>query len=622
MKCNHIAVKDVVSQKVASHHFKIDSRLKTSETGVKEMFERMFHNDFSEMKQLQLKIIGNIGEISREDKKFLKILETGAKKNGNHFEVPLPFKDTDVKLPNNRNQAVRGINHLKQRFQSDSKFFEDYKKNMGELLEKGYTRKSKKKANDGRLWYFPHRGVRHPSKPGKVRIVFECSVNFGGAFLNNKLLSGPDLTSQLAGVLLQFRSGEVAFIGDIEAMFYQVQVPDNQRGFLRHLWWENNNLEGDLVDYEMCVHVFVGSSSPGCCNYALRKTAVDNASDFNVGVAETLMNNFYIDDLVNSVESEDSAILLIQDVRKICQHGGFNLTKFSHHGGFNLTKFTSNRKGVLKSVPENHRKDGVKNRDLDGKLPEERALGICLDTEKDTFKFRIDLKEKPMTQRGMLSIVSSVYDTLGFVATFILKGKRLLQLLCQDEIGWDERVDDSIINKWLIWQKSLKDLEGCEINKCFKPSGFGQIKEIWLHHFSDASEEGYGQVSYLRMVNTDEMIHCCFLASTARLIPKKFVSMPCLEQVAAVLSVKVANFLKKELKIDCFHETYWSDSKVVLGYIRNNAKKFKIFVANKIQQIQEHSEVEQWTYVPTKINPADYASHGLSATSLHGKSSR
>ena len=70
----------------------------------------------------------------------------------------------------------------------------------------------------------------------------------------------------------------------------------------------------------------------------------------------------------------------------------------------------------------------------------------------------------------------------------------------------------------------------------------------------------------------------------------------------------MANFFKKELKIDCFRETYWSDSKVVLGYIRNNARKFKIFVANRIQQIQEHREVKQWRYVPTKINPADYAS--------------
>ena len=70
----------------------------------------------------------------------------------------------------------------------------------------------------------------------------------------------------------------------------------------------------------MCVHVFGGTSSPGCCNYALRKTAVDNASDFKVGdVSETLMKNFYVDDIIKSVESEDSAIHLIQDARKICQ---------------------------------------------------------------------------------------------------------------------------------------------------------------------------------------------------------------------------------------------------------------------------------------------------------------
>ena len=70
----------------------------------------------------------------------------------------------------------------------------------------------------------------------------------------------------------------------------------------------------------MCVHVFGGTSSPGCCNYALRKTAVDNASDFKVGdVSETLMKNFYVDDIIKSVESEDSTIHLIQDARKICQ---------------------------------------------------------------------------------------------------------------------------------------------------------------------------------------------------------------------------------------------------------------------------------------------------------------
>ena len=86
---------------------------------------------------------------------------------------------------------------------------------------------------------------------------------------------------------------------------------------------------------------------------------------------------------------------------------------------------------------------------------------------------------------------------------------------------------------------------------CFKQSGFGKIKKFWLHHFSDAPEEGYGQVSYLRMVNTNERntnINIMMLIVTQ----KTFVSIPCLELVPAVLSVKVANFLKKKLKIDCF----------------------------------------------------------------------
>ena len=60
----------------------------------------------------------------------------------------------------------------------------------------------------------------------------------------------------------------------------------------------------------------------------------------------------------------------------------------------------------------------------------------------------------------------------------------------------------------------------------------------------------------------------------------------------------------------------------MLGSIINNTSKFKIFVVNRIQQIQEHSDMDQWRYVPTNIDPADYASRGLSATSFPGKSSR
>ena len=179
---------------------------------------------------------------------------------------------------------------------------------MGELLEKGHARKSERKANDGGLWYLPHHGVRHPSKPGKLRIVFHCSANFRGACLN-KLWCGPGLTIQLVAV---------PFTGEIEAIFYQVQVTDNQRGFLRYLWWEKDILEGELVDYKMYVYVFAGTSFPGCCNYTLRKTSLDDASDFKVGVAETLMKNLYVADLLKSVESKESEIQLHSSTRTGC----------------------------------------------------------------------------------------------------------------------------------------------------------------------------------------------------------------------------------------------------------------------------------------------------------------
>ena len=70
------------------------------------------------------------------------------------------------------------------------------------------------------MWYLLHHGVRYPSKPDKVRNMLDCSAKFGGAFLNNKHLSGPDLTNQFTGVLLEFRLEDVVFMSDIEAIFY------------------------------------------------------------------------------------------------------------------------------------------------------------------------------------------------------------------------------------------------------------------------------------------------------------------------------------------------------------------------------------------------------------------
>ena len=164
--------------------------------------------------------------------------------------------------------------------------------------------------------------------------------------------------------------------------------------------------------------------------------------------------------------------------------------------------------------------------------------------------------------------------------------------------------------EWQIWRSKLPVLEDIEVRRCIKPVGFEKTVESSIHHFSDASEDGYGQASYLRLVNDQAEVHCILLMGKARVSPLKCVSIPRLELVAATLSVKVGLLLRQlEMKID--KEYFWRDSKVVLGYINNTRKRFKIFVANRIQFIRDHSDVSQWRYVPTSDNPADESSRGL-----------
>ena len=67
-------------------------------------------------------------------------------------------------------------------------------------------------------------------------MVFDCSVEFQGTSLTKELLPGPDLTSQLVGVLTRFRTDGVAFMADIEVMFHQVHIPEKEIIFIRYMW--------------------------------------------------------------------------------------------------------------------------------------------------------------------------------------------------------------------------------------------------------------------------------------------------------------------------------------------------------------------------------------------------
>ena len=94
---------------------------------------------------------------------------------------------------------------------------------------------------NGKCWYIPYHGVYNPNEP-KIRVVFDCSSKYNDQLLNSELMPGPDLASLLLGVLIRLRQEKVAFMGDIESIFYQVKVAEEHCIFLRFLWWENDDL--------------------------------------------------------------------------------------------------------------------------------------------------------------------------------------------------------------------------------------------------------------------------------------------------------------------------------------------------------------------------------------------
>ena len=165
ISCHRVAVKDVTSSRLAPHHFGVEKSIK--DISLEEMFKMMYSNDFNEH---------------------------------------------DVTVADSITSSVKRLMFLKRKFLKDQKFFDDYKKFMDNLLVKGYAKQSEV-VLFGKTWYIPHHGVYHPSKPGKIRVVFDCSAEFQGKSINRELLSGPDLTNQISGIMIRFKKEEDSLYG-------------------------------------------------------------------------------------------------------------------------------------------------------------------------------------------------------------------------------------------------------------------------------------------------------------------------------------------------------------------------------------------------------------------------
>ena len=564
--------------------------------------ERLWKTDFSERFKTES------SALSVEDKRALKQMESSVKLVDGHYSIGLPWRDQSTELPSSLPLAHARLQQLKKKLDRDEDLRSKYTDTVEDYITKGYAREvSEPEPKSKRTWYLPHHPVLNDNKPGKVRVVFDCAARCSGASLNSKLLQGPDLVNSLVGVLIRFRQEHIAIAADVEAMFHQVTVTPQDHDSLRFLWWHKGDTTKQPGHYCMQVHLFGATSSPSVAAYALKKTASDNADKFSDETITTVQRNFYVDDCLKSVETTDKAKRLVAELRALLSMGGFR-----------LTKWLSNDKSVIASVPQSEREKTVVNLSLDDSLPSQRALGVQWDVENDAIGFKIKTEEKPCTRRGILSTVSALFDPLGLVSPVTLMAKSVLQELCRQKLGWDEAIPDHYKVLWRDWLDNLPKLENLKIRRCYKDQQTTAIKNSQLHIFSDASERGYGACAYIRITDQDDTVHCSLVMGKSRLAPIKQVSIPRLELSAAVVACRLYGLVDEalDLKIDSCH--FWTDSTIVLGYIKNETRRFKTFVANRLTTIHDISTPEQWRHVDTKFNPADLASRGINASDVEG----
>ena len=436
---NHISTESIQFLNASTQktcHFAFKSSVKEVINPVR--FREMLESDFSERSSDQ--------PMSQDDKKFLLKMEQGVRqREDGHYEMPLPFRKESPVMPNNKSIALHRLTKLRTRMETNKRYRDDHITFMNELIERNYAERvpENELANeDGNVWYIPHHGVYHPRKPEKIRVVFDCSVNYKGESLNDHLLQGPDLTNQLVGVICRFRKDSTAFMCDVEAMFHQFKVVEAHQNFLRFLWWENGDTSKRPIEYKMTVHLYGAGSSPGCANFGLKRIADDYEVEFGSEAANFVRNDFYVDDGLKSVDTIEHATTLIQQTKEMCAKGGLR-----------LHKFISNSKEVISTISQEDRASTLKNLDLhNDRLPIERALGVYWCVESDTFQMRITLQDTPLTRRGILSTISSIYDPLGLVAPVLLVGKQLLQELCREGTDWDDSVPDQIRIRWEKWR--------------------------------------------------------------------------------------------------------------------------------------------------------------------------
>lgn len=562
----------------------------TREESMEQMMKKFF----------DLEALGIEPKKQRNDpeERALKILQEKSRRlTDGRFETALLWKEDKKEIPNNYEDAYKRLKSLEKKLDRDRDLKIKYEERINNLFASGYAAPAPTPAPQGKTWYLPHFAVCNPAKP-KIRLVHDAAARSHGRSLNDMLLSGPDLLQSLPGVIMRFRQHPFAISADIQEMFMQIKIREEDRDALRFLWRGDNRGDTKPQEYQMTSVIFGATSSPCTALYIKNRNAEDFEDKFPRAVRE-IKKNHYMDDYITSFPSQEEAIEVSKDVDHIHRQAGFI-----------LRGWVSNQQSVTKHFNADTKTAAIPI----GGTDVEKTLGLLWEVKEDCISFHLNEKktppevlhgQRPPTKREALSVVMSLFDPLGLVSPLTTPAKRLMQETWRYGTGWDEPIPQELLPRWVTWLNDLRNIRRLQIPRCYSTES--SIVERELHTFVDASEEAYSTAIYIRMRRVDGSVHVALAAAKSRVAPLKPTSIPRLELQAALLGARLARTTEDEHDFEFAKKTYWSDSRTVLSWIRAEPRAYKTFVAHRLAEIEELTKVNEWRWVPTKENVADDA---------------
>ncbi|XP_071050711.1 uncharacterized protein [Onthophagus taurus] len=521
------------------------------------------------------------------------------------FVVRLPFRKPPKELGNSLDIALKSFNRLELRFAKNEKLKTEYSKFMKEYLDLDHMRQITS-CLDQPHFYLPHHGViRESSTTTKLRVVFNGSQkSSSGLSLNDCLNVGPKLQTELVDVLLRWRRHPIVFACDLEKMYRQIRVHQDDWPFQQILWREKPSDE--LKTYQLCTVTYGLSSAPYLALKCIKQLAEENQEKFPQGF-EVLRYNTYVDDILSGAETAEEAHEIIYQLNTVLKMGGFT-----------ARKWISNETDVLNIIPSK-----LLAETSTCEFKENHAiytLGLLWVNHKDEFLFKCNSfhnETHQVTKRNVLSFIARLYDPLGWLSPLITSAKILMQELWIQHLDWDDILPIELKIRWNNLRKEFSKINTIRIPRWIGTSS--RATSIELHGFADASIIAYGAVLYLR-VSIQNELRVSILVSKSKVSPLKRVTIPRLELCAAVLLVRLLKRVQSVLKL-FEHSIYlWTDSTVVLSWIRGHPSRWKDYVRNRVTEIHEVSGVH-WNYVPGEDNPADLVSRLVTMIKLQSNSS-